>query len=178
MGWKEAESIFSVTFSWTLPLSDRKVPIIVLPHLVNGKIRRTIQLSYSFTLTLMMRTAQGAFETSAVTFTMDIVTLETVTIEPVTMDTVYTVNNRPQSHEQSCSKYLWYFMKNTDSSYPSNNRREWSIFPWWAFVTLARHFPKMEQFTNHKHLHKKLKVNVVRNAISGIWCWEFFFLNR
>ena len=87
-------------------------------------------------------------------------------------------NAGPQSHEQSCSKYLWYFMKNTDSSYPSNNRREWSIFPWWAFVTLARHFPKMEQFTNHKHLHKKLKVNVVRNAISGIWCWEFFFLNR
>lgn len=66
-------------------------------------------------------------------------------------------------------------MKNTDSSYPSNNRREWSIFPWWAFVTLARHFPKMKQFTNHKHLQKKVKVNVVRKAISGIWCGQFFF---
>ena len=51
-------------------------------------------------MTLMMRTAQGAFETSTVTITMDIVTLETVTvdtvtIETLTMDTVYTVNNRP-----------------------------------------------------------------------------------
>ena len=106
MGWKDAESIFSVTFSWTLPLSDRKVPIIVLPHLVNGKIRRTIQLSYSFTLTLMMRTAQGAFETSAVTITRDTVTLETVTIETVTMDTVYTVNNRPMQDHSHMNNHV------------------------------------------------------------------------
>ena len=80
-----------MTFSWTLPLSDRKVPIVVLPHLVNGKIRRTIQLSYSFTLTLMMRTAQGAFETSAVT---------------ITMDTVYTVNNRLMQDHSHVNNYV------------------------------------------------------------------------
>lgn len=54
----------------------------------------------------MMRTAQGAFETSAVTFTMDIVTLETVTIEPVTMDTVYTVNNRPMQDHSHMNNYV------------------------------------------------------------------------
>ena len=53
-----------------------------------------------------MRTAQGAFETSAVTFTMDIVTLETVTIEPVTMDTVHTVNNRPMQDHSHMNNHV------------------------------------------------------------------------
>ena len=53
-----------------------------------------------------MRTAQGAFETSAVTFTMDIVTLETVTIEPVTMDTVYTVNNRSMQDHSHMNNHV------------------------------------------------------------------------